>query len=215
MATPRLTQDAEVNDRIVRYVADLIVKIVSDEVSVRQAVAMANECADSLKVPDDQRSSARAYMTDYIFAAQDSMQRNRAEETKNGKSSRKPYSEMTWDELAHAGAERRKAGLPKDPEQEQWYWIRREEAMGPPATWIKWIDNPANLGLNIPWTPDPNNPPMDAIDHLWESIKAQLPPHMIDTPAKCKAIAKHIGFLIGFWGERGAYRILRTLGIVP
>ena len=118
---------------------------------------------------------------------------------------------MNW--LTRA-AERSKSWSSKIPELEKWYWIRREEAIGPPQ--IRWLTDPRELGLKYQkWTPDPNNPPMDAIDHLWESIKAQLPPHMIDTPEKCDAVAKDIGFLIGFWGERVAYRILRTLGIVP
>jgi len=212
METTKLTHNEAVNDRVVRFVADLMVKIVSSEVSTAQAVQSVNKFADSLrgKVPDDQISDARAYMTDYVFAAQASMQRQGAG---SGKASRKPYSEMTLDELVEIAVQNRKAGRPRDKEADKWFEIRHEEKYGPVQ--IKWIDNPANLGLTIPWTPDPNNPPMDAIDHLWESIKARLPPHMIDTPDKCKAMAKHIGFLIGFWGERSVYRILRTFGILP
>ena len=61
------------------------------------------------------------------------------------------------------------------------------------------------------------SPPIldDAIDRLWETIKANLPPHMIDTPEKCDQMAKHVGFLVGFWGERSVHQILRRLGVVP
>jgi len=71
------------NEEVVRFLADLLVKIVSDEVSVPQAVAMVNKFADSLKgkVPDDQVSDARAYMTDYVFTAQETMQKQKEQAT--------------------------------------------------------------------------------------------------------------------------------------
>ena len=59
-----------------RFVADLMVKMVGGEVSTAQAVQRVNKFADSLRgtVPDDQVSDVRAYLTDYIFAVQESMQ---------------------------------------------------------------------------------------------------------------------------------------------
>jgi len=60
------------NDKVLRFLADLLCKLVSDEISVLQAVQMVNKFADSL--PVEQRSDARAYMTDYVFTAQETMQ---------------------------------------------------------------------------------------------------------------------------------------------
>ena len=61
------------NKEVVRFLANLLVKMVCDEVSLPQAVRMVNKFADSL--PVEQRSDARAYMTDYVFTTQESMQR--------------------------------------------------------------------------------------------------------------------------------------------
>jgi len=61
------------NEEVVRFLADLLVKIVSNEVSVPQAVQMVNKFADSLRV--EQQSDARAYMTDYVVTAQETLQK--------------------------------------------------------------------------------------------------------------------------------------------
>jgi len=67
------------NEEVVRFLAVLLVKIVSDEVSVPQAVQMVNKFADSL--PVDQRSDARAYMTDYVFTVQETMQKQKEQQS--------------------------------------------------------------------------------------------------------------------------------------
>ena len=71
--------------------ADLTVKMGGGKISVRQAVQAVNKFADSL--PYDQQSEARAFMTDFVFAAKESVQKRR-------EPPHKPFCEMTLDELA-------------------------------------------------------------------------------------------------------------------
>ena len=95
MAAIKITHNEQVNDRVIRFSADLLVKIVCREVSVPQAVAMVNSFADSLrgKVPDDEVSDARSYMTDYVFSAQETMQR------KKEQPANRPWQESNDDDL--------------------------------------------------------------------------------------------------------------------
>jgi hypothetical protein len=232
-----ITQSDEIDDRVVRFVADLLCKLVSGKVSVPQAVQAVNKFADSLKgtVPDDQWADAYAHMMGYVLSAREPLQkRERADDrvTSLLRTMRKAVLKGSISMSQAMGFadqfvdEAEKAGLPEDrryrlkahlsefllscqAEKEQ-KGTQRQHDDGPK---IRWLTDPAELGLkHQEWTPPSQG---DYVDRLWESIKAQLPPHMIDTPEKCDATARHIGFLIGFWGERGAYRILRWLGIVP
>ena len=164
----KLTQNEAVNHRIALVVADVIVKIVCNEVSVPQAVQRVNEFADALKgtVPDNEVSDARAFMTDYVFSAQASMQKR--ERAENGKSSHKPFSEMTLDELANLAVEQRKNGGQTDPALQREYMRKR-----PPAK-IRWLSDPRAIGLSkgnfnpddVPW--QKRQP--------WATIKTHLPP---------------------------------------
>ncbi len=238
-----ITQSDEIDDRVVRFVADLLCKLVSGKVSVPQAVQAVNKFADSLKgtVPEDQWADAYAHMMDYVLSAQETMLSHRDNRcSENTMQRRQPAEEASDDRvtsllrtmrkallkgsisMAQAMGfadqfvdEAEKAGLPEDrryrlkahlsefllscqAEKEQ-KGTQRQHDNSPK---IRWLTDPAELGLkHQEWTPPSQG---DYVDRLWESIKAQLPPHMIDTPEKCDATARHIGFLIGFWGERGA-----------
>ena len=193
----RLTENEEVNHRIALVVADVIVKIVCHEVSVPQAVQRVNEFADSLrgKVSDQEVSDARAYVMDYVFSTQETMQKQ--DRAANGKASHKPFSEMTWDELTNWISTHGLMGA--NPEADKWYWIRREEAMGPPK--IRWLSDPREIGLNIPWNPD-DVPWQER--QPWRTIKKSLPPAMIDTPEKEEKVAWRIGFLLGYGARKGS-----------
>ena len=81
------------NEKVVRFLADLLVKIVSDEVSAKQAVQMVNSFPDSL--PVEQQSEARAYMTDYVFTAQESLQKQKEPE----QPANRPWQEFNDDEI--------------------------------------------------------------------------------------------------------------------
>jgi hypothetical protein len=78
------------NEEVVRFLADLLIKLVSNEVSVPQAVRMVNKFVDSL--PVEQRSDARAYLTHYVFGAQESMQ-------KEQQLANRPWQEFSDDDL--------------------------------------------------------------------------------------------------------------------
>ncbi len=90
MATTKITQ----NEEVVRFLADLLVKLVSNEVSVPQAVRMVNEFVDSL--PVEQQSDARAYLTHYVFAAQESMEQKSAPQQQLANH---PWQEFSDDDL--------------------------------------------------------------------------------------------------------------------
>ena len=91
MATTKITQ----NEKVVRLLADLLVKLVSHEVSVPQAVQMLNKFADSL--PIEQRSDARAYLTDYVFTAQESLQKQKP--APQQQPATRPWQESNDDEI--------------------------------------------------------------------------------------------------------------------
>jgi hypothetical protein len=196
MATTKITQ----SEKVLRFLADLTVKMGGGKISVRQAVQAVNRFADSL--PNDQVAEARAFMTDFVFAAKESVQK---EEPPH-----KPFCEMTLGELATFAAENREAGRPKDEEADEWYWIRRKEKYGPPK--IHWRSDPRELGLpkmdfnpeDVPW--QEREP--------WRTIKTYLPPAMIDTDEKERSVAWRIGFLIGYGAEKAAAAAIREYGLV-
>ena len=64
------------NEKVLRFLADLTVKMGGGKISVRQAVQSVNKFADSL--PIEQQSDARAFMTDFVFAAKESIPEGRA-----------------------------------------------------------------------------------------------------------------------------------------
>ena len=78
------------NEEVVRFLADLMVKLISYAVSVPQAVRMVNKFVDSL--PVEQQSDARAYLTHYVFAAQETMQ-------KEQQPANRPWQEFSDDDL--------------------------------------------------------------------------------------------------------------------
>jgi hypothetical protein len=187
MAAIKITQ----NEKVLRFLADLTVKIGGGKISVRQAVQAVNKFADSL--PSDQQSEARAFMTDFVFSAKESLQK----EEKAEQVPHKPFSEMTLGELATFAAENREAGRPKDEEADEWFWIRRKEKYGLPK--IKWRSDPRELGLDkmdfnpedVPW--QEREP--------WRTIKTYLPPAMIDTPEKERSVAWRISVSLWATGQ--------------
>jgi hypothetical protein len=200
------TQNAEVNDRIGGFVGELVVKIVCGTVSVPQAVQAVNNFADKLRgtVPDDELSDARTFMTDFVFAAQESMQKG------NATASRKQYSEMTLDELVEIAVHNRKAGRPRDAEADKWFWIRRKERYGPIK--ITWHTDPRELGLKHQ-TFNPDDIPWQEREP-WRTIKRSLPPAMIDTDEKERKAAWRIGFLLGYGAEKAAAAAIREYGLL-
>ncbi len=228
MATIKLTQNEQVNGRAVRFVADLLCKMVSSEVSVPQAVAMVNKFADSLRgsIPDDQWADAHAYMMDYVFSAKNTMVRNHAEGAKNSHPSDDPSTDALLlkmrkalldgdltlaqamgfaDKLADAA---KNAGLPED----QWYRYKAHLSEFLLMCQVEKEQqqhdaNPRITLLNeedIPW--QEREP--------WRTIKTHLPPAMIDTEEKERKVAWRIGFLLGYGAEKAAAAAIREYGLV-
>jgi hypothetical protein len=225
-----ITQNEAVDDRVVRFMADLLVKMVGGEVSVPQATQMVNTFSDSLRgmVPDDQWADARTHMMNYVSSAQNTMQaQERAEELKNGESSdlgtkaamlalRDGLLDSTLtlaqamgvaDEFADTV---KKLGMPED----QLFQLKAHLS----SFLLACEAEKEQRDVGIPRIVWHDEVPADPIKDLWQTIRAYIQAHlpaMIDTPEKERSVARRVGFLCGYYGERTAAGVLRMLGVIP
>ena len=66
-----------------RFLSDLMCKVVMEEISVPQAVAMVDDFAEGIKgkLPDSERMELKADMLQYVFSLRDSMAQHVRKET--------------------------------------------------------------------------------------------------------------------------------------